>query len=413
MTKIRLFILKSVTVFLIGILNPALGQSITLSDNLTATISQNTDRVFVHLNKNVFVTGEYMYFKAYVVNNHTLKISKSKILYFDLIDFNNNAVKSWRCNVNNGIASSKILIPAIPESGVFTLFAYTNRMLNFPRGLFFSTNIFVTKANDPSVDKVFYPGSNDTIEKGRYYPYPSSIPAKEGIEILNLKESYRKREKIQFEIVVSGLQDNEIADLSATVKEKQPFEFLEVNNEISFYLPDKADFVKAFIQNLPEPDQYNWLNPANINILNFPFLPEEKGFILSGKLTEKEQGLPVQNETVLISCKDTISTLKYCKTDKNGRFQFLLGKFYDNKEIILHTYNSSGTKNQYKWHLDLNKPVYENGNMVAFHLSEEDREYLNYCRKLWSWVKLAENVYICKKHNYETLPCCYLSALRQ
>ncbi len=63
------------------------------------------------------------------------------------------------------------------------------------------------------------------------------------------------------------------------------------------------------------------------------FLPENKGYIISGYVFSKNN-IPSPNVCVYLSVADSFASLKYCFTDSTGRFFFRLSRFYDNKNLI-------------------------------------------------------------------------------
>jgi len=62
-------------------------------------------------------------------------------------------------------------------------------------------------------------------------------------------------------------------------------------------------------------------------------LPETRGYFISGKVIDKANR-PLPDVCVYLSAPDSMANLKYDFTDENGRFQFRLSRFYDNKNLI-------------------------------------------------------------------------------
>ena len=59
---------------------------------------------------------------------------------------------------------------------------------------------------------------------------------------------------------------------------------------------------------------------------------EDKGFVLTGKVLDKDSSLPLKNALTAITYVDSVASIKYCYTDSNGVFYFILNKKYDNNK---------------------------------------------------------------------------------
>jgi hypothetical protein len=127
------------------------------------------EKVFVHLDNSLYISGEDLYYKSFVVNasSHQKEL-QSKIIYFELLGQNGIRYMFWRSNTQNGIASGKIAIPDSVPGGVYTLRAYTNWMRNNSDAFYYSTNLLITKLNDKDLKSVKVPfppqSKNDELE---------------------------------------------------------------------------------------------------------------------------------------------------------------------------------------------------------------------------------------------------------
>lgn len=124
------------------------------SDN---PLAGRNEKVYVQLNKSVFISGELIYYKAFVVNASSHKCElQSKVLYFELMGKNGERVLSWRNNVVEGDVSASIIIPDTLASGLYSLRAYTNWMRNKSDAFYFSTNILVNRLMDKGFRTITY-----------------------------------------------------------------------------------------------------------------------------------------------------------------------------------------------------------------------------------------------------------------
>lgn len=151
--------------------------------------------VFVHVNKAVFIKGENIGFKAYVLDKDTKKRSlETKNLYFTISDEKERLLKKQLIRIENGIGNGTIAIDSLFTTGTYTLKAYTNWMRNFSEPNYFEQTISIidpekTKEVKPAlqelnVDAQFLPESGHALvgidavfgviikdEKGFGYPF--------------------------------------------------------------------------------------------------------------------------------------------------------------------------------------------------------------------------------------------------
>ena len=102
------------------------------------------EKLFVHTDKNFYVTNEICWFKIYNVDaifNKPLNISK--VAYLELIDNNGKAVWQEKIALKEGTGNGSILMPSVIATGNYTLRAYTNWMKNFNTSFFFEKKISI------------------------------------------------------------------------------------------------------------------------------------------------------------------------------------------------------------------------------------------------------------------------------
>jgi hypothetical protein len=117
---------------------------------------------------------------------------------------------------------------------------------------------------------------------------------------------------------------------------------------------------------------------------------ENQGLILSGTVRYQITRNPVPNALVLMASPDSISDLEYCFTDDEGRFHFLVDRFYDQKSIILQAFNMEGEEDF--------SPVIsiddKNGRSYSFptekiRISGKEQKYLEQVQK----IRLINTIY--------------------
>lgn len=100
-----------------------------LAKQLALFNSENpSTNLYLHLDKNVYQPNENIWFKAYVLAG---KVVDSKVIYVRLVDQNKKVIVRSQFPVYDIRAHGNLLIPAKTRNGSYTLYAYTDRMMNF------------------------------------------------------------------------------------------------------------------------------------------------------------------------------------------------------------------------------------------------------------------------------------------
>ncbi len=112
---------------------------------LSAYTSQTfQEKIYVHVDRPLYVVGETMWFKVYCVAADTHKPSDvSKIAYLELLDKESNPVAQMKISLVNGQGDGNLVVPAALSNGTYTVRCYTNWMKNFNPDYFFETPVTV------------------------------------------------------------------------------------------------------------------------------------------------------------------------------------------------------------------------------------------------------------------------------
>ncbi|MPR34983.1 hypothetical protein [Salmonirosea aquatica] len=111
------------------------------SDYVNRTLQE---KIFVHLDRPLYVVGETLWFKAYCVegtSHHALDVSK--VGYLDVLDKEGNPVAQTKIALTDGQGEGNLLLPATLSSGTYTVRGYTNWMKNFSPDYYFEAPITV------------------------------------------------------------------------------------------------------------------------------------------------------------------------------------------------------------------------------------------------------------------------------
>jgi hypothetical protein len=124
--------------------------------------------VFVHLNKSVYIKGENIGFKAYVLDKDTKKRSlETKNLYCTIVDEKENVVKKQLIRIENGIGNGMLELDSLFTTGNYSFKAYTNWMRNFSEPNYFQQVISII---DPEKTKEITPALEELIVDAQFLP---------------------------------------------------------------------------------------------------------------------------------------------------------------------------------------------------------------------------------------------------
>lgn len=100
------------------------------------------EKLYVHIDRSFYVTGEIAWFKVYVTDASFHKpLNISKVAYVELMDASNRPVLQAKIGLLNGSGNGSFFLPATLSSGNYQLRAYTNWMKNFNPDLYFNQTI--------------------------------------------------------------------------------------------------------------------------------------------------------------------------------------------------------------------------------------------------------------------------------
>ena len=153
----------------------------------THTLRHFPEKIFVHTDKEDYMSGEIIWFKLYYVDGfHHKPLSLSKLAYVTLVDQEGKRVLDGKISLKPGERSGSFLLPLSLSSGTYRMQAYTNWMKNEGEKLFFEKNItIINPLRDP--DSLLRSNRKD-FEVG-FYPeggqLVNNLPIKVGFSIRN------------------------------------------------------------------------------------------------------------------------------------------------------------------------------------------------------------------------------------
>ncbi|MCU0356289.1 MAG: TonB-dependent receptor plug domain-containing protein [Cyclobacteriaceae bacterium] len=152
----------------------------TFFDRVATTLTRYTEefpqeKVYLHLDKPYYTSGEIIWLKAYLVaGSHHEPSPFSRALYIDLFNQDKQLVFELNLKADQGFADGHIDLPDTLRSGNYILRAYTSWMRNFDHAFFYEREIKIwnpsetpqasTAAQASSLDLQFFPEGGNLVE---------------------------------------------------------------------------------------------------------------------------------------------------------------------------------------------------------------------------------------------------------
>ena len=321
---------------LIAINTFAVAQNSSLNKNETISIA-TSENIFVHLNNTTLIAGETLHCKLYCTNPGNNALSKiSKIAYVDLINGDSQVIFTNKIYLDNGKGQGDFFIPTTIETGNYKLIAYTKWMLN--------KNDFKTSKTDVLLINPYLAGKKSTVNKD----LNSQNKETKALGSESVTENQIKDKTFAIALDKNTFQERELVLLK--IKSLTP----EINKG-SFSISVKK------IDNLPAKKQMNAAEFVKFNSTNevtnrindsIKFLPELRGEIISGTITNSKDPKQVNHKSVALSIPGKEFAFKIVQTNQLGRFNFILDKNPNYSNVVVQVLEND--KNDYKIEIDKN-----------------------------------------------------------
>lgn len=132
------------------------------------------EKAYLHLDKPYYVTGDTLWFKAYLTEGSLhLADSASNLLYVDLIEQRSGKNAGLRrVHMNGGNGHGEFVLTDSIAPGAYTIRAYTNWMRNFQEAFFFQKDIYIFDYQESSS-----PGSQTGSTDLQFFPEGGQLVA--------------------------------------------------------------------------------------------------------------------------------------------------------------------------------------------------------------------------------------------
>lgn len=133
------------------------------------------EKVFVHTDRNFFVTGEVLWLKVYCMEaTSNAQLDLSKVAYAEILGVDNKPIIETKIELSQGTGYGSIFLPASINSGNYVLRVYTNWMKNFSSEFYFHQSLTIVNpfrkiepqevASPAPIELKFYPEGGGLVK---------------------------------------------------------------------------------------------------------------------------------------------------------------------------------------------------------------------------------------------------------
>ncbi|MCI1188568.1 hypothetical protein MON38_14150 [Hymenobacter sp. DH14] len=133
------------------------------------------EKLFLHIDRPLYLSGETMWFKAYASDGATgLPLALSSVAYVEVLNVRNQPVLQGKVALKEAAGRGSFLLPASLPSGRYTVRAYTRWMQNFAPETYFHSTVTVVNTttalsaapakDSAAVDAQFFPEGGRLVQ---------------------------------------------------------------------------------------------------------------------------------------------------------------------------------------------------------------------------------------------------------
>ncbi|WP_281230916.1 hypothetical protein [Flavobacterium gelatinilyticum] len=302
------------------IVNAAIAQNGSLQKNETSKLT--IENIFVHVSNTTLIAGETLHCKLYCLNSPNNNFSSiSKIAHVELVNKENQSILTAKINLENGTGEGDFFIPATIATGSYKLIAYTKWMLNNSDSKVSSTDLILINP---------YTTNSDKINNSKDVTNNFEAKSNSGSYALEVnKKFFAKREQVSISLKsVNSMNTKGNFSLSVKKKDNLPSQKQMNSNEFAAYNSGLQTTLKEQLS----------------------FLPELRGEIISGTITNNKDPKQVAGKNVALSLPGDNFAFKIAKTNSEGKFNFILDKSPNYSNAVIQV--TGEDKNDYTVEID-------------------------------------------------------------
>lgn len=284
--------------------------------------SHPQEKVHLHLDKPYYAVGDDIWFKAYIINAQTTKLSTiSDVLYVELINEKDSVIKLLKLPVISGVSWGNIRLPDYFTEGNYRIRSYTQWMRNSDPDFFFDKTI---KIGNSWTNSVF---TNTTYSYHQKQQNGETVESK--IKFIDKSGIPYIQREVTFEVQLDSksvkkgkTKTNEAGEISISFSNKDPALYKYGKIIASLSLPDHTTVIKEIpivntsnnidVQFFPESGNLveNFPNKLGIKAVNSAGLGED----ISGTILDNQGNVVTKFSTEHLGMGNVILTPQPGKT---------------------------------------------------------------------------------------------------
>ncbi|WP_422083319.1 hypothetical protein [Ulvibacterium sp.] len=305
------------------------------------------ERIFVHINSSLLLTGEYLYYKVYCLERGNGSLSKlSKIAYVELVGPGGDPIFKHKILLEKGVGYGDFFMPTSIGSGTYKILAYTHWMRNQNQSDFYQGDIAIVnpylanqdifqKTTSFKVDSLGKPKELDTKKASLI----GVVSEKNGPVDLTINGTeFKKRAKVSLSFQNRDTDKTMGGDYSISIRKKN-----------GMPAPLQAGMIDFF-----EKDHLIDERPSVI-IGDTIYLPELRGELLSGRVIAPQGNRPISGLKVVLCIPGKDYFFEVAETDELGDFHLNIDQYYSGEKAILQVLSTNPER--YKVKLRGHKPL--------------------------------------------------------
>lgn len=301
--------------------------------NGIADVRNFKEEIFVRTDRDIYITGEELWFKVYTINGLTHEpCDISKVVYLEMLDKNNFPLRQIKVKSGNSSGSSSFLLPENISSGNYIIRAYTSWMKNFSTDQFFYKTISVINPFE-SIDHLKLPPDRknaDSVISVTDSLSQSIITEEDGKQVIRRPVHNKNKKQINYTITLDKPQcssrEKVKMEITATDTAGHP---VETNMSVSI-----ARSITVNSAALTSFYCFNKRNGLIQRVAGSENLAELEGHLITGFLRLKATDEPLKKTDVSLSFVGKTARCQFSKTDENGEFNFILNEPGLNEIVI-------------------------------------------------------------------------------
>lgn len=280
------------------------------------------EKVYVNHTGPTLFAGEYVYYGFQCFNAQNSRPSSvSKVGYIALVNESKKYVLEQKIKLNKGLGQGDFFVATDMPSGNYKLLGYTQWMKNNGLAQVYKDNVVIINPYFADQSALLPDDSQAVIAT----PLLAANTVESDSTTIGLAlntSSFGKRQKVSFSLKnYKGYLGN--GTYTIKVKKKGNLGEISTMNAI--------DYAKSYM---------NVDKEINLSVGDSLFLPEQRGELLYGTVTESSTNTPLADTPVVVSLPGKEFVLKFATTDTNGNFYTYLRKDYKERLAVIQVEDS-------------------------------------------------------------------------